>query len=113
MISDDTMNDNARVLKSYIEGLKDSIKHIYMGIKTINQNYDFLKGDIDGPLNPDYIKKVEENYELNRAVRKNLDELKDKVKVEFPLKDSYFTYRSYLIEFLAENIPHFSWSKSK
>lgn len=55
MITDDTMNENARVLKSYIEGLKDSIKNIYVGIKTINQNYDYLKGDLEGALNTDYI----------------------------------------------------------
>ena len=59
MISDDTINENARVLKSYIQGLKDSIKDIYVGIKTLNKNYDYLKGDIEGALNNDYIKKVE------------------------------------------------------
>lgn len=46
-------------------------------------------------------------------MRKNLDELKEKVKIEFPIKDSYFSLRSYLIEFLGESIPGFNWSKSK
>lgn len=42
---DDSLVENARVLKNYIDGLKESIKNIYNGIKTINQNYDYLKGD--------------------------------------------------------------------
>ena len=113
MISDDTINENARVLKSYIQGLKDSIKDIYVGIKTLNKNYDYLKGDIEGALNNDYIKKVQENFELNQIVRKNLDDLKQKIKLQFPLKDSYFPLRSHLIEFLAESIPGFSWSRSR
>lgn len=100
LISDDTIYENAKVLKNYIENLKESIKNVYVGIKSINQNYDFLKGDLDGPLNSDYIQKVEENYLLNQTVRKNLDDLKEKVKIEFPVKDSYFSLRSYLIEFL-------------
>lgn len=73
MISDDTMNDNARKLKVYIENLKDSIKNIYVGIKKINQNYDYLKGNADEPLNLDYIGKVEENYQFNEEVRRNID----------------------------------------
>ena len=49
-ISDDTIYENARYLKNYIDGLKESIKNVYVGIKNLNQNYDFLKGDIEGPL---------------------------------------------------------------
>lgn len=59
LISDDTIYENAKVLKNYIEGLKDSIKNVYLGIKSINYNYDYLKGDLDGPLTMEYISKVE------------------------------------------------------
>lgn len=97
LITDDTIYENARVLKNYIENLKESIKNVYVGIKNINQNYDYLKGDLEGPLSLEYIAKVEQNYFLNQSVRKNLDDLKEKVKIEFPIKDSYFSLRSYLI----------------
>lgn len=113
LITDETIYENAKVLKNYIEGLKESIKNVYVGIKNINQNYDFLKGDLEGPLTLDYIDKVQDSYTLNKNVRKNLDELKEKVKIEFPVKDSYFSLRSYLIEFLGTHIPCFNWSKSK
>lgn len=55
LISDDTIYENAKVLKNYIEGLKESIKNVYVGIKNMNQNYDFLKGDLEGPLTLEYI----------------------------------------------------------
>ena len=58
MVSDDTITENAQILKAYIESLKESIKHIYVGIKTINKNYDYLKGDLEGSLTIDSIKKV-------------------------------------------------------
>lgn len=47
----------------------------------MNQNYDFLKGNLEGPLTLEYIEKVEESFKLNKSVRKNLEDLKDKVKI--------------------------------
>lgn len=58
LISDETIYENAKVLKNYIENLKESIKNVYVGIKNINQNYDYLKGDLEGPLSLEYISKV-------------------------------------------------------
>lgn len=73
LITDETIYENAKVLKNYIQGLKESIKNVYVGIKNINQNYDFLKGDLEGPLTLDYIDKVQDSYNLNKNVRKSLD----------------------------------------
>lgn len=81
LITDETIYENAKVLKNYIQGLKESIKNVYVGIKNINQNYDFLKGDLEGPLTLDYIDKVQDSYNLNKNVRKSLDQLKEKVKI--------------------------------
>ena len=43
-MQDDPIVENARTVKNYIDGLKESIKTIYNGIKAFNQNYDFIKG---------------------------------------------------------------------
>ena len=72
------------------------IKPIFSGIKTINQNYIFLRGDLDAPLNPEYIEKVQQNYELNQNIRKDIEEIKKKVKMEFPLKNSLFAMKQHL-----------------
>ena len=101
---DDTISNNARVIKSHIDELKESIKIFYTNLKTMNQNYDYLKGNIDGPLTFDYLKRVNENYELGGNLATSLEELKSNVKLDFPLKDSYFSLRNSLVGFLSQNI---------
>ncbi len=51
MMHDDTVIENARVLKSHIDGLKESIKTVFIEIRKVNQNYDYLKGNFEAPLN--------------------------------------------------------------
>lgn len=58
LVTDDTIYENAKTLKNCIDGLKESIKNVFVGIKNLNQNYDYLKGDLEGPLNQEYISKV-------------------------------------------------------
>ena len=41
--------------------MKDSIKNVYNGIKQINQNYDFFKGNSESPLCKDFINRIYEN----------------------------------------------------
>lgn len=55
---DDALVENARILKNYIDELKDSIKNIYGNIKTLNQNYDYLKGDSESFLSKDFIHRI-------------------------------------------------------
>ena len=112
LINDDSLSDTAREIKNYIDSLKELIKPIFTGIKTINQNYIFMRGDLDGPLSAEYIDKVEQNFALNQSLGRDIEEIKKKVKMEFPLKNSLFAMKQYLNEFLMDNIPGFSWSKA-
>ena len=59
------MIENSRTLKAHIDELKDSIKIIFTEIKKLNQSYDYLKGDMEAPLNLEYIRRVEEYQNLN------------------------------------------------
>ena len=58
MMHDDTIEQNARVMKAHIDDLKEQIRSVYTEIKKVNQSYDHLKGNLDGPLNLEYIQKV-------------------------------------------------------
>ena len=84
-----------------------------MNIKSLKQNYDCIKGDKEGYITSNFIDRVEQNYTLSRSVRSSIEELKSKVKIDFPLKDSYFSMRASLGEFLEENIHGFTWSKCR
>lgn len=57
-MQDDPIVENARTVKNYIDGLKESIKTIYNGIKAFNQNYDFIKGNSESLLSENFIDRV-------------------------------------------------------
>ena len=57
-MQEDPIVDNARTVKNYIDGLKESIKTIYNGIKAFNQNYDFIKGNSEPLLSENFIDRV-------------------------------------------------------
>ena len=71
-MQDDPIVENARAVKNYIDGLKESIKSVYNGIREFNQNYDFIKGNSDSLLSENYIQRV---METSRKYKNTKSEL--------------------------------------